>query len=437
MSVYYNELPRKCYNLESSYRRESKTKQSPFVVASEVETDNATREFLIFHDLEHFLNMKNEYSHCHEIIRCPEERENLARGRLIFDFDLEQPLEGVSEGNFVPDNFNQIIETLIKHVFKTYYLDIDTERLVFIWQVTKHDDKFSKHLIVKNAYFSEYWVKQMRVFYELVRKTTEEFNIAQLTKVIDFQIARKNATFRMIGCSKIGKKPLELESPTEASIYDCLVGIYHHEHLREEQRITMSNINYTLLTQKLSNIKKKTKEEKRFNAVITKNISLGLDDPTSIDVTDNDVNRACYLYESWNLNCFKIRDKVGNLINLDRTRPSECPISGVIHERENAYLKMRQDGHVMFCCRRGCKAKNGVYGIDLGIYKSQKRPLGILPISVTKLKAVIHTKTFIDDTMREPAHTQTKSTTKSKGVSARRIGMIRDQVHIPMFLRVN
>ena len=126
----YNETPRVCYNLKSSFRKESKTRQYPFVVASEVEGDNATREFLIFHDIKHFINKKSEYPHCHEIIRCPEDREDLAKGRLIFDFDLEKPLDNAPLGHYVPLNFKQQIEDLILSTFETFYLNTEFRKIL-------------------------------------------------------------------------------------------------------------------------------------------------------------------------------------------------------------------------------------------------------------------------------------------------------------------
>lgn len=435
MSVYYDEQPRITYKLESSYRCESKTRQYPFVVASEVERENATREFLVFHDLEHFLNLKNKFPYCHEIIRCPEDRENLAKGRLIFDFDLKEPMNGVETG-FVPDDFNQTIEALIKFVFTKYYLGVVIDKLIFVWQVTHYDNKFSKHLIVKNAYFSEYWVKQMKIFYELFRKSANENGLENYMKSVDFQIARKNGTFRIIGCSKIGKSPLELESPNNAEIYDCLVGIYDHNRLREEQRIGMSNINYSFLTEKLNSQPLKNKEEKRFKSVITNNITLGINNHNEIDVTNGQVNKACDIFNTYGWDSFKIRDNTGNIINLDRTKSGICPISGQIHERENAYLIMKSNGHLLFCCRRGCKNKFGNYGFDLGIYRTEKRPKGILPINIDKLKSVINTTTVIDNSNKVVSEIRDIGY-KNYGGSARRVIMKREMLQIPSFLKVN
>jgi hypothetical protein len=49
---------------------------------------------------------------------------------------------------------------------------------------------------------------------------------------------------------------------------------------------------------------------------------------------------------------FKIRKIDGDLIILDRVKPSHCWSCGRIHNHENPYIKI-YDGKVIFCCRRG------------------------------------------------------------------------------------
>lgn len=507
----YNDQPQKRYNLESAYRCESKTRQFPFVIASEISPDDKlkseiessdayegcydgkspTREFLVFHDIEHFLNLKAHYPYCHEIIRCPSKdksrpdaeiksndkaedepetgKEDLCKGRLIFDFDLSEPLSSLTLDEkvrrlFVPADFKRVMQDLIKYVFNTYYVGVDTDKFLWIWQITRYEKKFSMHLIIKNSYFSEYWVKQMRIFYELLKQsaskfTTATFNCEEYLKALDDQIPRKNATFRMIGCSKINGLPLELDIEYEdgldedgyeiddpllhVNIYDCLVGIYHVDQLQQEQCITMSNINYQAIQDAMEDVgsdddnkqtnqkepnnrvkvpnklkcpsasllkaKKRDTELRRFKSVMNKNLSIGTT-LEKVDVTSNDINRSVELFEAWNDGSFSIRDQVENIINLNRVRASECKLSGHVHERENGYLKMHADGRLTFHCRRGCTTKPskagynggennkggfGAYGIDLGMYRNIKRPEGIIPLNANKLALVQNAKTYI------------------------------------------
>ena len=438
----YNELPRRSYVLDSCWRMESKTRQFPFVVATDLDTAHndsvqqsvtnrrsivdddstatesirANREFLIFHDVEHYLSLKHCFPHCHEIIRTPqvnghqskeienkEYRDDLAKGRLVFDFDLTTPLpemqsylnlrsishphEPLDPLNFVPAHFKQTMEALIVHVFQTYYVKIDVSRLVFGWQVTRHLDKFSMHLIVKNAYFAEFWVKQMRVFYSLLQRVAEQNNCGSLMKAVDFQIPRRNATFRFIGCSKVNGKPLELDSINvpHPTIYDCLVGVYHAEHLKHEQLINLENINYSVIQQQIDQVEQPVSggsanqnattldSDRKFKAEIKKQLDFAEEKP-ELDLDDASVEKAVELFENFNDGAFSIRDQVGNIINLNRRKPCACPLSGIVHEHENAYLKMYPDGRVGFLCRRGCQhPTTKAWSHTIGYYRSVKR----------------------------------------------------------------
>jgi len=490
----YKERPQTRFTLESAYQADSKTRQFPFVIASELSTvdetderkvtiepvnifdlikqcgnpqippkdkeeltitlkqpeingeikrEGPTRQFLIFHDIEHYINWKEHYPNCHEVIRCPsyynnsddggfkEDKEDLCRGRLIFDFDCKTALNCLSpqekkQGLYVPSIFKALIEHLILSVFKNYYIDVDCSKFLFVWQITKYDHKFSMHLIVKNAYFNEYWITQMRIFYELMSRTAKQMEdivyFAEnngineritvnpyyvLSKTLDFQIPRKNATFRILGCSKIGGLPLEIDccnnngidlltNPNfKLTIYDCLVGIYHVEHLREEQQISMVNLNYVSIQDEIEESMdcEQTKEEKRFQYVINNNVSLMRAGAISeINFDDKDIAKSVELFESWNDDgSFTIRDQIGDCINLNRVKASPCKISGHVHDRENGYLKMRTDGKLHFHCRRGCNNK-GKYSIEIGFYKNQKRPEGIVPINLTKFNQVKNLK---------------------------------------------
>lgn len=510
---------------------------NPLLVEPADEMDNvaeesANREFFVFHDVEHFLTQRDDFLFCHEIIRTPttveyddsmpqkKYKDDLCKGRLIFDFDLKEPLvssqnnttnnhityTSLSNGTnfgvmdpstFVPANFKQIMEWLILETFSKYYVRVDTSKLLFIWQITRHTHKFSMHLIVKNAYFDEYWTKQMRVFYELLKYTAENNGLSLYMKTIDWQIPRRNATFRMIGSSKIGGKTLEIDSCRhnnidllplgyQLTIYECLVGIYNVDHLQQEQHITMYNLNYDEIEDILDdNLEsEQTQSVKDFRRVMIENLFLADTNPESIDLDDTDIAKSVELFELWNDGSFQIRDQVGNIINLDRMRRSLCPLSGRMHDNENSYLKLDSSGRVLFFCRRGCSNK-GVFSIDLGFYRLidrvigrdgnvvytgiKKRDKGIIPLKVSKLAMAQDAKTIIIDPniqsiapKRSPANTTNSSTTgnslisntplfkplktstdgavykptkKNMGSSARRVPMGIDTVQIPSELR--
>lgn len=435
MKSCYSDDPVVRFNLDSAYRVESKTRQTPFVVAYEVKDGLAERQFLCFHDVEHFINLKSQFPYCHEIIRCPSQKgedddnlhskEDLAKGRLIFDFDCKTPLDCLSfterlNGQFVPTSFKEIIEYLINAVFDKYYIGVDKTKFIFNWQVTKYKHKFSMHLIVKHAYFSEYWVRQMRIFYEFLVRTadqTDDFIIngqkinpgKLIRETLDFQIPRKNATFRMIECSKIEGLPFEIEAYRNngidflknpnfsLTIYDCLVGIYHVDQLKAEQSISLAEINYNAIEDEVEETRncEQDIEEKRFRKVMKHYLSIIEENiQTGYDITDANVNQAVKLFNNWNDGTFDIRDQIETIINLNRVRSHECMISGKVHDHEHAYLKLAEDGHLYFFCRRGC-SKNGNRSLDLGIYRVKKRPENVIPLKLNKVNAVKDSVTVI------------------------------------------
>jgi putative NIF3 family GTP cyclohydrolase 1 type 2 len=182
----------------------------------------------------------------------------------------------------------------------------------------------------------------------------------------------------------------------QLTIYDCLVGIYHVEHLKQEQTISMSDLNYSIIEDEIEESKNcvQTPSEKRFRKSIKYNLTLHEEKHTNLDITDANVNKAVEIFNQWNDGTFDVRDQVGDIINLDRLRTCECKISGRIHEKENAYLKLREDGHLIFCCRRGCQ-NNGSYGLDLGMYRVNKRPKDVVPLQTNKINMAKEATTVI------------------------------------------
>jgi hypothetical protein len=511
----YSELPRRSYVLDSCWRMESKTRQFPFVIASDLETSHndplqqsvnnhrsivdddstvdesirANREFLIFHDVDHYLTLKHCFPHCHEIIRTPVSadkqetksqnaelgeknyRDDLAKGRLIFDFDLTEPLpemasyinlarvanpnQPINPLNFVPTNFKTLIETLIIEVFQRYYLHVDTTKLVFGWQLSPSSTdpnktpKFSMHLIVKHAYFAEFWVKQMRIFYALMTRVAEVKGWGSLMKAVDFQIPRRNATFRFIGCSKVGGQPLQLDSIncSQPTMYDCLVGIYHPEHLKAEQSVNLENLNYVVIEKELQLIQETTYN---FSTVIKRELDFAEAAPV-LDLDDQSVEKAVDLFNESFLNdgVFTIRDQVGTIINLNRRRPAACPLSGIVHEHENAYLKLYPDGRVGFLCRRGCQHhQTKAWSVTLGSYRTIKRvrpntppvsphrqevtPTGVekpsssgreitMRVNMDKFKDIMKAKTKVTTIQDEESRREASKIKNKRGTASRKV----------------
>jgi len=430
LGLIYGEAPRATNKLEAAYRMESKTRQFPFVVAIDIPAPRITpvadksiteliqeelltidivkkktREFYVFHDVEHFVGLKHHFPHAHEIIHCPvsAERdlngdkiflEEKCRGRLIFDIDLSSPLPEmesiihlkggpVDPAMFVPADFKQNFERLIAQTFLDYYDDVDVSKFVYGWQSSESNVKLSLHLIVKHAFFSEYWVRQIQIFYTLFQKSLVRYGKPSYLAAIDLAMARRNATFRMLGSSKIGGQPLKLihlnkggvdlfDANNPVSIYDCLAGIYHHSHLLAEQCIEMHHINFTAIEDEIADIDDKpqqTTEEVKFRKSIMRYFPSMHDEIEELDLSNEDLAKSIEVFEQWNNQMFTIRDHRKSVINLNRRRRGPCPINGKIHDAENAYLKMMADGQIVFGCYRGCTDDKNHYWKAIGCYK--------------------------------------------------------------------
>lgn len=550
----YCEAPRLASKLDRAYLQESKTRQFPFVIAVDIPQDKSNqpnpnnfnqnsnspdqsvvandammltlvkdallekttvfkdesvdditkqrkRTYYVFHDLEHFLNLRHYYPHAHEVVRCPisTERDPLgnkiyldenSRGRLLFDIDLLEPLpemawlfangasanmKDLTTENFVPPDFRYVFECIIRQTFMNYYVSVDVSKFIFIWQNSHSTSKLSLHLIVKNAFFSEHWTKQMRVFYTLFQRTAIKYGKSNYLKAIDFAMARRNATFRMLGSSKPGGNILEIEhcnyqgidlldypQSGQITIYDCLVGVYHHEQLLQEQLIELDHLNFNRIEGELAEIRsigKETPEEKEFRKTIGRQFPSLNEEAAPVNVNDEDIGRAVTIFQNWNQEVFSIRDQRGSVINLNRRRRAECPLSGRIHESENAYLKLRADGQMVFGCYRGCKNAHGHYYLSLGVYKpmeihqetgqevsKMRRNQGIVPINMSKIRLVQTVSTHMSDInpitgkVYVPAPPEKKKSSGSRKkkalkTSAKRITMSTDIVYIPNSIR--
>lgn len=345
--------PKQYGKMESAFRSSSRTQQKPFVVASEIERDDGIgRVYLAFDDVGHYFQLQSEYPHCHEIMYHVDENDGEDSGRLIFDFDAKDRRD-------VPEDFHDIIEYMIVSIFEYHYIGIDTSKFVFVWQETKYPTKFSEHLIVKNAFFADFWSQQMKLFYLLAKKYIEEHH-PNILPLMDMNIARNNATFRMIGCSKIGGIPIT-NMNEEHSIMDSIVGIYDIGTRMEEQHIFFCDIDVQQIKDYVEG-----SGDHEFEKGIQKIIFV--EPKANAALAEGAVEEAMAAFELWDQNQYEIRSTRNNGILLSRVRAGCCPISGNHHESENGHIWLCPDGRVLFFCFRKCSRDDGKKFICIGNY---------------------------------------------------------------------
>jgi hypothetical protein len=329
------------------------------------------------------------------------------QGRLVFDFDFEQPWAGVGR-NFVPPDFERKIEELVIKTFTRYYVNVDTSRFVFVWLISDTVKKWSKHLIVKHACFTSDWKTQSMTFYNLLLSIAEEertFAIPSLEKLIDLQVPRTCANMRICGCSKIGGNVLKIdvvrcgsdgggentlegkkeggrenvkederENEKNITIHDTLIQLYRYQDVKAEQAIKDEHLAKDLLTKIFYDDPQKVMTSKFLKAACEKcyvDLSMyheGNDKVISIEQMQDAFTMFCKHYKqhfSSPQNVFALGKLSLNIINLTRLRPAPCWLSGRVHDSEHAFLVVNDGGGVFFYCRRDCTDAEGNKGVQI------------------------------------------------------------------------
>jgi hypothetical protein len=339
----------------------------PFIVAEECNIEyidangdkkTRKRQFVVWKDVDTYYKNIDNNNNCHELV-IPRTYDNhliKCQGRLVFDFDIK--FENIKK-NFKFDNykFKKLIENTINNVFNKYYKNVDISKFVYVWLNSENKKKISKHLIVKNCFFCQDWLSQIKQCYEFIDseiKKDYRYHWIQSDDLIDFQLARNKASLRMPYNSKLGGSTILFED--KKTFYDGLIYPYKIEDRKKEQRINFSNCIYKY-------------EEKKYL----------FDDAREIEE----------IYKYWNIfntpnynnDVFKVGKEDKCFINLIRTKPAECLISGKFHENDNAYLYIDNKNNVHFCCRRGC-SKNGKKSIMIS--KKKEKPICFHGVKIPK-----------------------------------------------------
>lgn len=368
------------YSLEQAKRYKSTTRPYPFIIAHECREeyrDKTTgdmkirnRKFYAFDDVETFIFQQRSYPYAHEVIfdRFSERQQ----GRLIFDFDFEVPWYSLT--SFVPPNFEKEIERMVIQTFQRFYVEVNTDILRFVWLRSNTTDKWSKHLIVKNAYFIQDWKEQCSIFYNLMLGIIKEnqnseaspFKGIDASKLIDIQVARSNATMRICGSMKYGKdNVLVLEDSNSFNIYDTFVQQYRRCDIDTEQMIEDKQLLRKTLNDMFYNPAHELMMSNQFykQACHVADIDLskmkmhqGME-----ELKDETVKHAFECFEIYYKEVYpqtyvpyRVKSVMNGMINLERVCAGKCLLSGRIHESENAFMIVTPGGSIYFYCRRGC-----------------------------------------------------------------------------------
>ncbi len=343
----------KFYSIDDAIKCKINSNQV-FIIANERMTKNNKigRYYTVFPCFKLFLKNREKFPHCHELIVDHINNKIDNMGRLVFDFDIK-PEKNLT----IPKNFKLCVETTIIDVVREYFKNVDIDCLDFVWSTSQNPNKFSKHLTVKNFYFSD-WIKMSKIFYTYFCTEWDKNDYGiKSSKLVDLQIVKNRTSLRMVGSSKIGGYPLVFDK-SDHELSDSLIRIYIDDLRKTEQKITFNNLvekNIFTETHDIDNITT-NKIEIKFNKSGIKKQPFY---PQEI------YKKAFDIINNINPSIFKPGKISGKILSLIREKSFKCLISGKIHENENAYLKIDNTDKklyaVHFGCFRYCGEKKLIY----------------------------------------------------------------------------
>ena len=330
--------------------------------------DKIVRHYHCVKDFEWFLQRRDNYPHCHELLTNHLGADENTRGRLVFDFDI--PISSK-----MPENFCNVIQVTIIRTFRRYYdSSINKKMFEYVWSSSSNSSKYSYHLTVKNCHF-ENWSLQSKDFYLLFLNTWNSMGYELPGEdLLDAQIIRKNASLRMVGSKKISGKRLKLCNPEKYCLADAMIRVYIDEDKAVEQLIVINSLNRTGI-ELLKKLKPEVHSKKKYAS--TKNTMQqqeGSIFPSDVEynafkLVDSRQPGIFKLDMSTNKNIKEKRGHTGKFIRLMRLQSKECIISSKVHDNDNAAIMITKEiDHyaVYFYCYRGCSYRPQYIGsVDL------------------------------------------------------------------------
>lgn len=327
------------------------------------------RDFIVFKNISNYIENMKKFPYSHELILESNNSMIGTSGRLVFDFDFKKKHYN---NNFVNDTFESDIEDLIKIVIDKYYININLEKLIFVWLTSQNKDKYSKHLIVKNFYFIDDWVKQLKIFYIIFiyeSKKICKFTYIKDEEIIDTQLARKNASLRM-PYNKKYEKENQLIFDKNYSFIDGLIKIYDINELAKEQIISIEE-------QNIKQMKKISECNKILEIKETLENDIKLINNYEAEFM---YNKYLQYNESFNYDqYYKYIGFENNIVILKRIKSGKCLICNREHDSENAYL-IKYNDKIYFKCRRNNNGKILLYKEDKNfLYPQEDKSYSIPP----------------------------------------------------------
>lgn len=324
--------------------------------------ENGYRLFGVFNDYIEVLNyismFKDEQRSFYEIIfgEFPQKPH----------FDIDIPADTENKENLGISIVETLLNTMSKVLKDDHKIILDPEYdfLIYDSNIEDVNAKISYHVVINNYYHNNNL--EAKAFYDHLMEKMSESQNAFCIKFIDRAVYSNVQQFRLVGCQKTNSgrikgfnenfifngKTYEHQYTTKDSDFlDDIVDDPQDEEFKTSRILYESLVSNTISCQYLPSY---YVEPERFNG------DLG-------EITEYHIKAA---FEMMNISIegsqhdFKFLSVEGNIINLKRLRPSDCPLCDRVHEHENPYILIAY-GHVYWYCRR---SGNGVK-LSLGYVK--------------------------------------------------------------------
>lgn len=354
----------KFYNIIEKLRMNAPPYNDPFIVQMEIPYDNSKennaqdRVYVVFDGVEEYVRCYNKgrFQTCHEVfLSSTLQPDDDIVGHPAFDIDVKLT-EDTDPVTLLPksQSAQSWIELFQKDVIdvlcsqypqssgKIRYSLTDSDH--WVWMTSNSTGKVSKHLVIKNIIFSM-WRSQMKTLCSELKKLDRPYSSA-----IDDGILRKLGSLRLpLNSKALTRTKVEQLGTLRVEMPKLVFDSYKHKFTDGLVMIHDAN-SYTAKDGILLMPSDLTPElQDKCSYVIP---DFGDYEEYDIDCT-SELGQAFSVLESRYRTGLTLGASKGRYLTLIRKSPGKCPISGKVHDSDNAYL-IENHGKIYFGCYRKC-----------------------------------------------------------------------------------
>jgi hypothetical protein len=353
----------KFYNTIDVIRNRTPPYSDPFILQMEESDPNQERErvYIIFNGVEEYLSKLNNgrYSSCHEVfLSSTYNVDEDIMGRIAFDIDMKPPSPDIPVSSILPEGWMDEMEKDIIFVLCKQYPSLkdrissvlsvsrDANLSPWVWMTSPSDTKISKHLVISKIVFSM-WRNQMKILVKELKSLGKCYSDA-----IDNAIYRRLGSLRL----PLNRKNKRIKLSDGTTIIRPSPSLYFNNatHSFIHGIVTIHNMNISTIRDGIvispSDLAPEYQDQVN---ELPSFMSKYSDNTIDYNVTEDEMSNAFYILDKQYDTGLKPGSISGAYLSLIRQRPGKCPISGRIHDSDNAYM-FKKGGVIFYGCHRGC-----------------------------------------------------------------------------------